>query len=77
MLILHFHDDDGDHHELPAKPGSHPVHHCCGVVSLPGLEPSSAISILPPQRTATMIPAADCRLIGRESPRLERPPKSS
>ena len=38
MLILHFHEDDADHQELPAKPGTPLVHHCCGVIPLQGLE---------------------------------------
>jgi hypothetical protein len=77
VLVLHFHEDDGDHHGLPAKPGSHRLHHCCGVVSLPGLEPSTAVSVLPPQQTVTLVPAAERLLSGCGCARLERPPKSS
>jgi hypothetical protein len=78
MLVLHFHDgdDDSDHHDHPAKPGSGQVHHCCGVVAVPGLEPGSAPTILPPVRSSTLLPLGARSLAGRSAPRLERPPRS-
>jgi hypothetical protein len=75
MLILHFHDDDGDRHEHPVKSGSGPVHHCCGVISLPGLEPSLIISIQPPQATTVLLPSSEPSRSGCGSSRLERPPR--
>jgi hypothetical protein len=79
MLVLHFHDgdDEQDHHDHPAKPGSGQVHHCCGVVAVPGLEPGSAPAILPPVRTSTLLPLREQWLAGRGASRLERPPRST
>jgi hypothetical protein len=77
MLNLHFHDDDGNRHEHPAKPGSGPLHHCCGVVSLPGLEPSPAISIQPPQAMTALRPSSEHPRSGCDAARLERPPRLS
>jgi hypothetical protein len=76
MLILHFHEDDGDRHDHPAKSGSGPAHHCCGVTSLPGLEPEAAISILPPEAKTTLRLPAEQVLSSRGAARLDRPPKS-
>jgi hypothetical protein len=76
MITVHFHDDDGDRHDHPVKPGAGPSHHCCGVVSLPGLEPSPAVAILPPQTTTAVLPTSEPLLSGRVAARLERPPKS-
>jgi hypothetical protein len=75
MLTLHFHDDDGDHHDQPTKPGSGPAHHCCGVVSLPGLAPSAAVSIMPPQAMTALLPHSEPSRSGCGTARLERPPK--
>jgi hypothetical protein len=75
VLTLHFHEDDGDHHDHPAKPGSGPTHHCCGVVSLPGLEPSAVASIMPPQAMTALLPPAASSLSGCDTARLERPPR--
>ena len=77
MLILHFHDDGGDRHEHPSKSSSDPVHHCCGVISHPGLEPSSDILILAPQTTTVLLPPADHMRAGCDVSSLERPPKFS
>jgi hypothetical protein len=76
MLILHFHEDDGDHQHT-AKPGSGPVHHCCGVTSLPGLEPEAAVSILPPETVTALRLPAEQMLSGQGAARLDRPPKIS
>jgi len=77
MLILHFHDDEGDRHTYPAKPGSDPSHHCCGVISLPGLEPSVSIAIQPPDTVTALPPPVEPSLSGCGAARLERPPRSS
>jgi hypothetical protein len=72
MLVLHFHDGDDDHHDHPAKPGS--SHHCCGFVSLAGLEPGSTPSVQPPERITTLLTLHQQWLLGRGAARLERPP---
>jgi len=74
-LTLHFHDDSGDHRDHPAKPGSGPAHHCCGLVWLPGLEPSAAVSITPPQAMTAPRPPVESILAGCDAVRLERPPR--
>jgi len=78
MLILHFHEGGSNHHDQqPAKSGSGPVHHCCGVVSMPGLAPMAAVVILAPQTTQALLPPTEAFHDGCSAARLERPPNSS
>src|SRR5713226_3406278 len=44
-LTLHFHHDT-DRHDQSGKAGSKLVHHCCGVNTLPGLEPCSTLAVV-------------------------------
>ncbi len=76
MLILHFHEDDGDHDEFPAKPGAPQIHHCCGVIPLQGLAPPLMVSLLPPVVALTLLPPAGRHLAGLGAVQLDRPPKS-
>jgi hypothetical protein len=77
MLVLHFHDREGDRHHNPAKPGGGMAHHCCGLISLAALEPSINVAIIPPQTAMALLPPPAPSLSGRGAARLERPPKLS
>jgi hypothetical protein len=76
MLVLHFHGGQ-DHRNHPAKQGQDTVHHCCGVISLPGLEPEAVASIIPPQAAVVLLPPPESVLSGCGAARLERPPRLS
>ena len=73
-ITVHFHDDDSDRQDHPAKPGDNPSHHCCGVVSLAGLEPSPTVALLPPQTAKAFLLSSEPSLYGCDAARLERPP---
>jgi hypothetical protein len=77
MLVLHFHNHDGDRHDHPVKPGDGTAHHCCGFISLSGLEPTAAVVIIPPQTTMALVPPRAPSLFGLGAARLERPPRLS
>jgi hypothetical protein len=77
MLVLHFHEGEGDRHDAPSNSGDGTVHHCCGLISLPGLEPAAAVAIMPPQTTIALLPTPTPSLSGCGAARLERPPKLS
>ena len=74
MLVLHFHDHTGDRHDPPAKPGGG-AHHCCGVISLPALEPSAAVAIMWPKTKAALIPPPSPSLSGCGARRLDVEPQ--
>ena len=73
-LTLHFHPD-GDPHDDSGKAGSKLIHHCCGVISLPGLEPAAELVIVQPVLTPTRFALSPRPLIGRGAARLDRPPR--
>jgi hypothetical protein len=75
MLTLHFHDEDSDHHDQTAKPGSKMIHHCCGVVAQPGLEPPVAGAVFLPGAKITLLPPTETSRSGRGPIRLDRPPR--
>jgi hypothetical protein len=77
MLVLHFHDHDGDRQDHPVKSGAGAAHHCCGCISLSGLEPPAAVAIMPPQTTMAPLPPPTPSLSGCGAARLDRPPKPS
>jgi hypothetical protein len=77
MLVLHFHDHNSDRHNHPVKSGGDTAHHCCGVISLAGLEPSAGVTILASQTTMALLPPLPPSPDGRCVACLERPPKLS
>src|SRR6266849_1462103 len=57
QFTLHVHDDDNDNSQQPSDNTTRGEgHHCCGVVSLPGLVPSPAVSFHQPA-SASVAPA--------------------
>lgn len=77
-LTLHVHGHDEQHTpsgKTGSTPGSKLVHHCCGVTSLPGLEPDTAIILTTPILSRHSFAAAAPDLSGRASGRLDRPPR--
>jgi len=77
MLVLHFQEREGDRHDAPSNSGDGTLHHCCGSISLPGLEPAAAVAIMPPQTTIALLPKPTPSLSGCGAAPLERPPKLS
>jgi hypothetical protein len=77
MLTLHFHDEDGDHRDQTAKPGSKIVHHCRGAVAQPGLEPPVGGAVFLPSVKMTLLPPTETSLSGCGPIRLDRPPRLS
>jgi hypothetical protein len=77
MLAVHFHNDGGERHDRPVKPDPGTAHHCCGFISLYGLEPPVAVAMMPPQTTMAILPTPTPTLSGCRVVRLERPPKRS
>jgi len=75
MLVVHFHDHDGEGYDH--QPGAGAAHHCCGFISLSGLEPPATVAIMPPQTTTALLPPPTRSLSGCGAPPLERPPKLS
>lgn len=76
LLVLHFHphNDDGKGSDKHPPAG---VHHCCGVVAVPGLPPPIEVSIVAPV-CASLVPSlpqdhhAGCGPVT-----LDRPPRPS
>jgi len=73
-LTPHFHHDE-EQQEHSGKTGSKAAHHCCGVISLPGLEPSATLSVVQPTLTKILFPCSEPGLSGCGSARLDRPPR--
>ncbi len=77
MLVLHFHDHDVDRHNHPVRSGGDTAHHCCGMISFTGLEPSAVVTIVPPQTMMALLPPPAPSPDGCCVACLERPPKLS
>jgi hypothetical protein len=75
FLTLHFHHDD--HHDRSKKSGSGPAHHCCGVISVSGLEPGADISLIPLALASTVTWPAEQQVSDCNLDRLDRPPRCS
>lgn len=76
MLVLHFHPygDDGKGSDRQSPTG---VHHCCGVVAVPGLPPPIEVSIVAPI-CASLVPSLpQDRHAGCGPVTLDRPPRPS
>ena len=73
-LILHVHHDDPEHHHS-GKTGSKLAHHCCGVISLPGLEPPLALALLQPGPARILVLEPEQLPSGCGLARLDRPPR--
>jgi len=75
-LTLHFHSE-GEQHEHSGKSGTKLAHHCCGLVSLPGLAPLGEVTILQPTMKRLRFAPAPQFQAGLFASRLDRPPRSS
>lgn len=75
-LNLHVHTAHEGHHGSPAKYKQEFAHHCCGVVSPPGLEVTAIGFFLQPKIWSALSPSVQIVLSGNRLSRLDRPPKS-
>jgi hypothetical protein len=76
LLIPHYHHDDADHQNSDHHgPGG--VHHCCGVLALPGLPPPTEISIADQMCTSLISSVPQDHHAGCGPVRLDRPPRLS
>ena len=74
FLTLHFHKDDGDQ-DQSKKSDAGQTHHCCGVVSISGLESSAGIFFIPLTLASAIALPAEQRVSDRTLDRLDRPPR--
>jgi hypothetical protein len=75
-LTLHFHGDE-ERHEHSGTSGSKLAHHCCGLISLVGLEPLCEFAVLQPtmKRLRFALAPQSCADLFASPP--DRPPRSS
>ena len=76
LLIPHYHHDEADHQNSDQHgPGG--VHHCCGVLALPGLPPPTEISIADQMCVSLISSVPQDHHAGCGPVRLDRPPRLS